>query len=151
MSEIYVHVIPSEPGVVPEEQMRDAAVAYFRSFAPQVIEVSISVSDRLGFVDCGGNFGKISCPSCGAKLELGLWQDWMSRDFGEKGFALTRYSMPCCHAKHTLHELAYEWPQGFARCDLSARTQNMGNLSDEQRARFEAILGCPVRVVYELR
>jgi hypothetical protein len=56
--------------------------------------------------------------------------------------------MPCCGSCYTLHNLAYDWPQGFALCDLRATNPNIGKLSDEQIAQFEAILGCPVRVIY---
>lgn len=108
MSDDYVHIIPAEPGVVPDEAKRQAAVSYFRSIAPQASEVSSSVSESLEFVDCGGNFGKICCPSCGVEIELDLWQEWMDQDYGEKGFTLTQHSMPCCGAQHRLHDLAYE-------------------------------------------
>ena len=57
--------------------------------------------------------------------------------------------MRCCGAQHTLHDLAYVWPQGFARCDVCAMNPNIGKLSDDQRSRFEEILDCPVRVIYE--
>ena len=64
MSDHYIHIIPAKPGVVPDEAKQQAAVSYFRSIAPQASEVSSSVSDHLEFVHCGGNFGKICCPSC---------------------------------------------------------------------------------------
>jgi hypothetical protein len=73
----------------------------------------------------------------------------MDQDYGDKGFTLVKHPMPCCGAQHTLHDLAYEWPEGFTRCDVCAMNPNIEKLSDEQSARFEAILGCPVRVIYE--
>jgi len=149
MSDDYIHIIPSKPGEVPEEGKRKAAAAYFRSIAPKADEVGVTISKHLQFIHCGGNFGKICCPACGAEIELDLWQDWMNADWDEKGFTLRPHAMPCCGVKHTLHDLAYEWPQGFARCDVRAKNPNIGKVSNEQRVRFEAILGCPIRVIYE--
>jgi len=148
MSDDYVHIIPEEAGFVPEEKRQLDAIAYFRSIAPRASEVITSTSDDLKFIHCGGNFGKICCPSCGATIGLRLWQEWMNVDYGEKGFALTQHTLPCCAARHTLHELAYEWPQGFARWDLQAMNPDI-DLSDVHRSRFEEILGCPVRIIYE--
>lgn len=106
-------------------------------------------SDRLEFIHCGQNFGRILCPSCGSEIDVQLWQEWMDQDYGENGFTLAQHSVQCCDAQHTLHELAYEWPQGFARSGVRATNPGVGKLSDEQLARFETILGCPVRVIYE--
>lgn len=149
MSDDYIHIIPHEPGVVPDEAKQQAAVSYFRSIAPQASEVGSTVSDHLEFIHCGANFEKICCPACGAEIEIGLWQDWMDRGYSNEGFTLVKHSMPCCGAHHTLHDLAYEWPQGFARCDVRAMNPYIGELSVEERARFEAILGCRIRVIYE--
>ena len=148
MSDNYIHIIPAEPGFVPEERRQQDAVSYFHTIAPKADEVSAAVSE-LKFVDCGGNFERICCPSCGSLLELKLWQGWMADDYKEEGFALTQHAMPCCGAQQTLHELEYEWPQGFARCDIWAMNPRIGKLSDVQRTQFEEILGCRIRVIYE--
>ena len=149
MSDDYVHIIPADPGYIPDTAARQAAVSYLRSIAPQACEVTCSVYDHLRFVHCGGNFEKISCPSCGAEIDTGLWHDWMDLDYCGQGFRLVQHPMPCCDAHHTLHDLAYDWPQGFARCDVRATNPQIGKLSDEQIGQIEAILGCPVRVIYE--
>ena len=149
MSDNYIHIIPAEAGAMPAEERRQEAVLYFRAIAPKANEVIVTISDHLWFVDCGGNFGKIYCPSCRAVIELRIWQHWMDDDFVNPGFTLTDHSMPCCGARHTLHELGYAWAQGFARCDIRAMNPNIGKLSDEHQNRFEEILGCRVRVIYE--
>ena len=70
-------------------------------------------------------------------------------DFHEKAFILVRHNLPCCGAQHTLHELKYEWPQGFARFNLCAENPSIGKLSTKQQRQFESILGCPVRIIYQ--
>jgi|ERR1041385_6279 hypothetical protein len=153
MSDDYVYVIPSEPGLVPDEASGHSTVRYFRSIAPRAGEITVFVSDHLEFIHCGGNFGKILCPSCGASIGLESWQDWMNKDFQGrgKGFTLSRRALPCCGVHSSLHDLNYEWPQGFARFNVCAQNPGIGKLSGKQRRRFEQILGCPVRVIYEHR
>jgi len=92
MSDDYVHVIPDEPGLVPDDDSRQNAVAYFRSIAPKAGEITVSVSDYVEFVHCGQNFERIPCPSCGAVIELSRWRGWMNEDFQGKGkgFLLTK-------------------------------------------------------------
>jgi len=149
MSDDYVHIIPEEPGTVPDADKREAAVTYFRSIAPRPDKISTWRKEALEFIDCGANFGRITCPGCGRVFEVGLWNDWMNSDVSDAGFTLTRRAMPCCGAEKTLHDLVYEWPQGFAHSGVRAMNPNIGKLSDEQRGRFESILGCRVRVVYQ--
>ncbi|SRR5258706_2136995 len=149
MSDNYVHIIPAQPGFVPDEIRQQNAVSYFRSIAPGADQINASVSDHLEFVHCGGNFEEIRCPSCRTIIELDVWKGWMNHDYSQKGFILSHHAMPCCGARHTLHELAYEWPEGFARCDVCAMNPGIGKLSGRHERRFEEILGCPIRVIYE--
>ena len=87
--------------------------------------------------------------ACEKEVDVALWQEWMNEDFVEAGFKLQAHEMRCCGMKYTLHELAYEWPQGFARCDIYAMNPRMGRISTARRRRFAELLGCAVRVVYE--
>jgi hypothetical protein len=66
----------------------------------------------------------------------------------EDGFRLDKYATPCCGKAHTLHELTYEWPQGFGRFALNAMNPNLGLLDDKYKREFEEILGTPLRVIY---
>jgi len=65
------------------------------------------------------------------------------------GFKLAPYPTPCCGVRCTLHELVYEWPQGFGRFALDAMNPNIGKLEDRYRAEFEEILGTRLRVIYQ--
>ncbi len=149
MSDDYVHSILDELGTVLDSDKREAAISYFRSIAPRADEISTWSMETLEFILCGANFGTITCPSCGGAFAADCWNDRMDSDVSEAGFTLTRRAMPCCGAEFTLHDLAYEWPQGFAPSGVRAMNPNIGKLSDEQRARFESIIGCRVRVIYE--
>jgi hypothetical protein len=72
----------------------------------------------------------------------------MDEDYGE-GFMLASYATPCCGAKGTLHDLVYDWPQGFGRFALRAMNPNIGKLEDRYRQEFEKILGTKLRVIHQ--
>jgi hypothetical protein len=57
--------------------------------------------------------------------------------------------MPCCGVSNTLHELVYEWPQGFGRFALEAMNPNIGILEDEHKKELEELLGTKLRVIYQ--
>ena len=149
MSDGWVRIIPEEPAFVPEQMNQDRALAYFRVLAPSAEEISASTAEHIVFRDCGGNFERVSCPSCGAELDMADWRELMDADYGEDGFALRKHEMVCCGAQHTLHELRYEFQQGFGRFEMSAMNPNLDELSESQRREFEHLLGCQVRVIYQ--
>ena len=73
----------------------------------------------------------------------------MDDDYVDGGFALCPYRTPCCGAEHSLDQLTYEWPQGFARFAIDAMNPNIGTLSDQHKAEFEDILGTRLRIIYQ--
>jgi hypothetical protein len=149
MSDNYIYVVPKDPYLALDEARRENAASFFRSIAPEADEIATSVSEHITFVDCAENFERVCCPSCAAEIETGTWQEWMDNDFDGEGFSFAQHAMPCCGARHFLHELRYEWPQAFARSKVRAMNPNIGKLTEEQCRQFERILGCPVRVIYQ--
>ncbi len=117
--------------------------------APGACAITTSTEDHIVFYDCGSNFEHVSCPSCGTELDTKEWQEWMDSDFDGIGFALMERGMRCCGAQHTLHQLRYEFAQGFGRFTLSTMNPGFSGLSAEQRMQFEVLLGCEVRVIYQ--
>ena len=72
----------------------------------------------------------------------------MDDDYEGGGFKLLPYEVPCCSAPHTLNELIYEWPQGFARFAINAMNPDIGELQKQHVDEFEDLLGTPLRVIY---
>ena len=72
----------------------------------------------------------------------------MDEDFAH-GFKLATYVTPCCRKKCTLHELVYQWAQGFGCFAINAMNANIGELEDKCRREFENILGTKLRVIYQ--
>ena len=161
MSDNWLALIPDDPRFVPDAAKRQCAHDRFAEIAPDADEINIKVSEKIEFFDCGANFERILCPSCSAEIPVDWWQDRMQEDSGVDGwqdrmdedsgdgFKLAAYVTPCCGKKCTLHELVYEWSQGFGRFALDAMNPNIGELEDKYKREFETILGTKLRVIYQ--
>jgi hypothetical protein len=148
MSDNWITLIPEDPRFVPDLGRQIRAKKRFAELATAAHEINIKVSDAVEFFDCGGNCERILCPECGCEVAVDWWQERMSEDY-DAGFRLAVYSLPCCLAEKNLHELSYEWPQGFGRFALDAMNPNIGRLTEVNRQEFEQILGTPLRVIYK--
>jgi len=148
MSDNWIVLIPEDPQFIPDAASQRCARERFAEIAPEADEIEIELSDEVRFFDCGGNFERVGCPSCGAEIPLAWWQARMNEDYSGKGFRLAAYATPCCGAKLTLHELAYEWPEGFGRFALDAMNPRIGKLSKRHQRELEDILGTKLRVIY---
>src|SRR4051812_34639279 len=142
MSDNWIVLIPEDPRFVPAAKLRVRARDRFAEIAPEAEGVEIKVSKQVQFFDCGGNFERIRCPSCRKKISEDWWQERMAEDYRKgSGFKLAAYATPCCRKKCTLHELVYQWPQGFGRFALDAMNPNIGKLKVKDRVELEGILG----------
>jgi hypothetical protein len=148
MSDNYITFIPEDPTLVPEAARQAQARDRFAQIAPEADEINLKISESVAFFNCGGNFERILCPACHAEISVEWWQDRMHDDYSN-GFKLAKYKAPCCKAACTLHELIYEWPQGFGRFALEAMNPNIGRLDDDLKKEFEEILGTELRVIYQ--
>jgi NAD-dependent SIR2 family protein deacetylase len=148
MSDNWIALIPEDPRLVPDQAKIQRARDRFAEIAPDADEIEVKISETVKFFDCGGNFERVRCPACQLEIPIEWWQNRMSEDYGD-GFKLAAYQTPCCGAHSTLHELVYEWPQGFGRFALDAMNPNIGELEERYKAEFEAILGTKLRVIYQ--
>jgi hypothetical protein len=147
MSEHWIILIPEDPRFVPDTAKQIRARERLAEIAPTVAAVESKVYEKITFFDSGENAGGVRCPSCAAKIPHAWWRERMSEDYRSR-FRLGVYPMPCCGARHTLHELRYEWPQGFGRFALTARNSDIGKLPERDRQELEAILDAPLRLIY---
>jgi hypothetical protein len=148
MSDNWIAIIPEDPAFIPEAAKQAKARDQFAQIAPKANEIEIKVCAKVEFFDCGANFQHILCPSCHAEIPVAWWQDRMDEDYGN-GFILASYATPCCCAQRTLHELVYEWPQGFGRFALRVRNPNIGKLEVRFKQELEEILGTKLRMIYQ--
>jgi hypothetical protein len=147
MSDDWITLIPEDPRLVPDQHRRLLAQDRLKQIAPEAWEITAEVSDGIRFVDAGANWEGILCPTCASRVDEDWWSVKMTEEY-QNSYPLKAYALPCCGAKHTLHDLNYVWPQGFARFELSAMNPNIGKLSDTAKRDLEAVLGTPLRVIY---
>jgi hypothetical protein len=148
MSDNWIALIPEDPRFIPEAAKQSRARDRFAEIAPEADEIEVKVCQKVKFFDCGANFERILCPSCRSEIAVEWWQGRMDEDYAD-GFKLAFYATPCCGAKFTLHELVYEWPQGFGLFALDAMNPNVGRLEGRYQREFEEILGTKLRVIYQ--
>jgi len=148
MSDHYLIVIPADLTFVPyTAAQQTAAHLAWRVFA-DAGEIAMHVTERIEFVYTLGNYEPPSCPLCGCDLDDWFWSalDQWAETMNASGLAVT---LPCCGQPGSLNDLTYgDFPQGFARYQLSAMNANVDRIGAELIREFEDILGCPVRVVY---
>ena len=149
MSDNWITVIPESLDFVPSKAALKETRAWFKRIAPKADEIEVTTSDEVRFFDCGANFERVTCPSCNAELEQDWWSERMGDDSTDSGFALQKFVLPCCRHQATLHELKYDWAQGFGRVAVSVMNPNIGALTTAQIAQLEQILGARVRVIYQ--
>lgn len=148
MSDNWIVIIPENPYFVADGDGLRFALDLFSESMPDADEVTCTSSPVVKFFDCGENFERIACPSCAATISTEWWKDRMEEDYGE-GFKLAYYPTPCCARQHTLHELKYDFPQGFGKWSLEAMNPNVGELNPEIQRELETILATPLRVIYQ--
>jgi len=148
MSDNWIILIPEDPHHVPDQSRQEEAVCHFYSLAPDMDEDGLRVSERLLFFDCGANLQSIVCPHCGGEVSVDWWQEQIEDGYDEEFLSMRAYAVPCCGKAVTMADLKYDWPQGFARFGIEAMNPNIGELPAEEKARFEEILGVPLRVIY---
>jgi hypothetical protein len=119
MSDNWIALIPEDPHFVPAQAKQDRARERFAEIAPDADKIELKISDTVLFFDCGQNFRRVFCPACQTELPMPWWQERMDEDY-EGSFKLAAYTTPCCGTRCTLHELRYDWPQGFGRFALDA-------------------------------
>jgi len=70
-------------------------------------------NERVQFADAGQNFECVKCRFCGINL-MDWWGNAMSSAYSEEhGFVNLNVTTPCCNELTSLHDLAYDFPQGF--------------------------------------
>src|SRR5262245_16565106 len=125
MSDDVLIVVPRDPRHVPSTKSQQLLLEALRTLAPKADEITSEAVEQIAFFDAGQNFERIVCPACNSQLEMSWWQDRMDEDFGDDGFRLEQYALPCCGARLNLNELTYDWPQAFGRFCAEVRNPDI--------------------------
>jgi len=142
---------------------------YYVRFIPEVINTSLNeheiglierlhwgvsipksiFSDRILLADAGQNFETVKCPFCKASL-MEWWGSAMSSAYSEDyGFQELIITAPCCNNVTSLHNLEYNFPQGFYRTMIEVMPEvNSQIRADEIADKLLEITGINWRIVH---
>jgi hypothetical protein len=148
MSDNRISLIPDDPHWIPDHEQCERARDRFAEIVLGADEIGFKLTETIEFFDCGTNLARVICPGCQSEIPDAWWQDRMDEDYVDE-FQLATYATPCCGAQCTLHELIYDWTQGFGRFSLNAMNPGIGTLQDSDKTELERILGTKLRVIYQ--
>jgi len=145
----HLRVIPVDPRWIPGDDAAEAARLVLARLAPRAREVTAEAWEKVEFIDAGGNFDRILCPTCGSELAVRWWQEAMDAAYDrEAGFGELGVLTPCCGCDTNLNDLNYTWANGFARFMLEAKDYDRYALDEDELAQLAKAMGCGVRAIY---
>ncbi|MBL9189470.1 MAG: hypothetical protein JNK23_18450 [Opitutaceae bacterium] len=146
MSDSLITFIPQEPEFVPAVQAQQLGISLVKRLSPGAEAIRVECTDKLRLIDCGENFERIACPLCDRNIELSWWNEQVNQVMSRNSLVPT--TLPCCGTAKSLHELTYEWPQGFARFSLEVMNPPNPDFAETHVGELERVLGCDLRVIY---
>jgi hypothetical protein len=150
MGDHWLILIPTDPEWVPDADQAAKAREVIDQLTPDRDgKIETYAPGRVVFVHCGENFETISCPACGATLDIRWWHTGMDAVYDSRTGSLGALDVitPCCGAATTLNDLDYNFPQGFASWWIQVHYANRLWLDDAERARVESALSHPLREI----
>jgi hypothetical protein len=145
MSDNFLRYIPVDPSFQPTRDAALAAAGLLRALLPQARSIDSKFFEGVRFIDAGGNWSGVRCPSCGADAEP-WWGDAMS-EAAKGGFASLDVQSRCCGTPVSLNGFDFGWPVGFASYVLEAANPTSKGLSRSQLSALEAKLGCALKEI----
>jgi len=147
MSDNWMIVIAADPLAVPPKERAEAAFNLLKTMRPDGEDPKLYLSDKPDFFHCGANFAHVFCPFCGTEI-----REWWEKPINDWWNSADRRDLlvvtPCCGRATTLNDLDYSRPQGFACVAITLRNP-YSDIEPEERQQVEAVLGLPVRLIWE--
>ena len=147
MSDNYLRLVSVDPQWVPSASAVEAGVELLTAFLPEADEVAARPEEGIVFYDAGANTETVSCPACGSEITE-WWGDAMDAAF-ESELSDLSITTPCCAAKSSLNDLKYVWPAAFGRFALEAANPATNDLTAEQLASLERVLGTALKTIWQ--
>ena len=120
MAETIIKLIPRLHTYRTARARADAAAEVLKKLM-NAEEVSVRLSDRPEFVDCGAHLKEIRCPRCGAPVPRGWWREKMNEMYTADHFFVLEQEMPCCTKQVSFNDLRYDAPCGFSCLEFTVR------------------------------
>jgi len=159
MSDNYLKFIPLDSKYIPDESTHQDAIEFLENLTPDGEEVEVEVYPHLTFIDQGQNLEEVICPSCRASIqqdncseeETNLEKIFFKIDQQSNNEELENglIEMPCCKNEVKTTDLAFKWPAGFAKFELSALNPGLDeSLSKNDISTLSKILGCELLQIW---
>ena len=140
-------VLPVDPLAVPSRERVEAALKLLSELQLGAQEIELHASEIPEFYCCAENLQSVLCPFC--QSDLGKWwseavEVWWER----QDRRVLSIETPCCGRMTTVNDLKYDRPQGFG-CVAFELMNPSTDLEPEQLRQIEAVLGVPVRIIWQ--
>ncbi len=105
VSDSVLSVVPSDPRWQPDAATGQRVADLVKSLT--LVDgdggwCEVDWHEEIVLIDCGGNFERISCPSCGRQLDDEWWRDMIDERYAGSGLVDLAVIVPCCGAPTTL-------------------------------------------------
>jgi hypothetical protein len=145
MSDYYLHLIPEDLQYVPLKERVERVIDILKELCPG-IQVEVTTTQKVRFIDPGSNLQAIYCPKCRRQLDMVWWQQVMSTKYATN-FTDMDVETPCCGYRTRLDRLEYDWPAGFARFSISLLNPDC-KMSEQDIQKISQLLTVGVKVIY---
>jgi hypothetical protein len=147
MSDVFLHLIPTDPEFVPSITAQEALLECLRKALPGSDSFECQTMSETTFIDPGENLEKICCPLCGEELDQEWWSSSMNKA-SEKQFLNLAVQMPCCRGSTTLNDLSYKMAAGFARFLIEVSNPTVLKLQKKTKNALKNLMGRPIRTIW---
>ena len=148
MAKHWIVLIPEKAGYIPSLEKQADAQKVLKELRADAGKPTVKISKEFRFEDAGDDFGRILCPKSGEEIPYELWDVFMNEGQEDRQGKLRRHDLVCCGTKHTLHQLRYEVPVGWAKFSLTLGQAQPAKMQKGDVDRLQKILGCELRVIY---
>ena len=137
MSDNFLRFVPTDPEVLPDPASTAGARDMVAERLSRADAVEVGRFNSVQFIDCGGNFESVRCPSCRADLlPDGVWTRLMDQAW-DSGMSRRSFTLACCGARHALEELDYCWPVAFGRFSIDVRNPDVAWFHPDRELGYE--------------
>lgn len=151
VSDDWIRLIPTDASWEPKQSSVERAVAYvvslFAGPGDSADEVTAEFYPDVALIDSGVNTSSFTCRACSSVTDV----TWAFDVVNDRWSDLTDLDvvLPCCGVASNLNDLAYDWPLGFARFEISVLNgaRSRYELDGSELRQVGQLLGHSVRQV----
>lgn len=159
MAEHAIYIVPAKSDFLPSKEIQEKALKFFKEVSPLPnANYYWRAYDAPILIDSGEALERVTCPCCEAESDLYDNDDWWDNAQEKIYNDVNGYiEMPCCGEDAKILNLKFDALSVFARFAIGALEPSTSDYWKDDRTlkettlkKFEAIIGCPVIVVWSV-